>query len=58
VLQNGIGIVISSAVLTRGERDLSRTDWIRAKARFDPVFFGLRIKDAGKKESSHDDYRV
>jgi len=24
VLQNGIGIVISSAILTRGERDLSR----------------------------------
>jgi hypothetical protein len=31
------------------ERPSVKVDWIRAKARFDPVFFGLRIKDAGKK---------
>src|SRR3981081_2332168 len=32
-----------------GKEKHRKVDWIRAKARFDPVFFGLRIKDAGKK---------
>src|SRR5260370_24587189 len=38
-------------------KNATRIDWIRAKARFDPVFFGLRIKDAGKKGAFDDDYR-
>jgi hypothetical protein len=36
----------------------ARIDWIRAKARFEPGSLVLRTKTLGRKESSHDDYRV